>query len=405
MEWEYLDKDYLLFRNHADGNIYEVIYEFEDTDVSWVVAVLKEIGSDRKVLRLPPDDPGAQFHLWVNGIDLYEVNENVREIVLENRSGFIGSNHTLPHNFIKDPKKLPNLKEIRAITRDHSGKCLTNIWIKGWDKRNVPYLIRQDGMVYAIKDSIRGTVSTRRGCNYGGGYNLEGDLVLHEKVFDGEKEYTLEEIAGYSFLGNQIRSVSIPPSVKSIERGAFMFCLDLERVQLSEGLEEIDDDAFKRCDKLKEIILPDSLVRIGYDAFPYDIEHVRLPASARFDSLECESLTIPSKYDPAILDELVYYYPKEFLVEADCDTLRAVDGVLYDKDMKELLVYPPRKEDEVFTVPESVKSISEKAFRRFSYLRELRIPSSVRKIPSSLKNISELRVTRIKKKPGTQEES
>lgn len=404
MEWEYLDKDRLLFRA-SDGNIYETLYSLEDTDEIWKIAVLKEIGSDRKVLRLPPDDPAAQFHLWVNGIDLYEVNENVREIVLENRSGFIGSNPTLPDNFIRDPKKLPNLREIRAITRDHSGKCLTNVWIKGWDKRNVPYLIRLDGMVYAIKDSNRGTVRTRLGCASEGGCNVEGDLVLPDKVFDGEKEYTLKEIAYYSFRENNIRSVSIPPSVKIIEPGAFRFCHNLERVLLSEGLEKIEEHAFSGCLKLKEIVFPDSLVYIGEQDIP-PLKHVRIPASLRYAYLESETITIQSKYDPAILDELILFNPKEIFVEDDCDTLRAVNGVLYDKDIKELLCYPPLKEDKVFTVPASVKSISENAFScNIRHLRELRIPSSVRKIPSSLKCIRDLRVTRIKKKPGKQEES
>ncbi|MBO7678327.1 MAG: leucine-rich repeat protein [Thermoguttaceae bacterium] len=57
---------------------------------------------------------------------------------------------------------------------------------------------------------------------------------------------------------------------------------------------------------------------------------------------------------------------------------RSIDGVLYSKDGKKLLFYPPNKEAWSFSVPEPVETIASFAFCRCEQLRRLRFPGTLR---------------------------
>lgn len=57
---------------------------------------------------------------------------------------------------------------------------------------------------------------------------------------------------------------------------------------------------------------------------------------------------------------------------------RTVDNVLFSKDGRTLMYYPPKREAAEYTVPESVLRIATTAFYRPEYLREINIPQSCR---------------------------
>lgn len=57
---------------------------------------------------------------------------------------------------------------------------------------------------------------------------------------------------------------------------------------------------------------------------------------------------------------------------------RTVDNVLFSKDGRTLMYYPPRREGAEYTVPEGVLRIATSAFYRPEYLREINIPQSCR---------------------------
>ncbi|MBR2586133.1 MAG: leucine-rich repeat protein, partial [Thermoguttaceae bacterium] len=58
--------------------------------------------------------------------------------------------------------------------------------------------------------------------------------------------------------------------------------------------------------------------------------------------------------------------------------LRSIDGVLYSKDGKTLLLYPRRKADRNFSVPEPVRSIAPYAFCQCVRLRSILFPNTLR---------------------------
>ena len=65
-------------------------------------------------------------------------------------------------------------------------------------------------------------------------------------------------------------------------------------------------------------------------------------------------------------------------INADGSKYRTVDNVLFSKDGRTLMYYPPKREGAEYTVPESVLRIATTAFYRPEYLREINIPQSCR---------------------------
>lgn len=65
----------------------------------------------------------------------------------------------------------------------------------------------------------------------------------------------------------EITSLIIPSSVKTIGKYAFCKLNEMENLTLSEGIEVIDEEAFRYCYKLKSLVLPNGLTEICFRAF------------------------------------------------------------------------------------------------------------------------------------------
>lgn len=170
--------------------------------------------------------------------------------------------------------------------------------------------------------------------------------------------------------------VIIPSSVKSIDEEAF-YCSNVEKVEISEGLENIGDWAFQENDSLLDIKIPKSVINIGEDVFG-----------------GCYSL-------------------KSIDVDIENTMYSSLNGVLFDKKLKTLIRYPAGKSDtkykipdgvtriksfafgcgetgcrgcdklESIIIPDSVVTIEENAFRGCENLESVVIPKSVRTIENS----------------------
>ena len=137
------------------------------------------------------------------------------------------------------------------------------------------------------------------------------------------------------------KSYTVPNTVKHILMNSFTGCVNLENITLNEGVENIDLAAFMGCTNLKSINIPSSVTAIGDRAF-----------------MSCTSLT-------------------EISVHADNSNYSSVDNVLFDKNKTTLIVYPGGKSDTSYSVPSSVTSVYNMAFRMCPNLESIAFPPNV----------------------------
>ena len=140
----------------------------------------------------------------------------------------------------------------------------------------------------------------------------------------------------------QITAVVVEEGVTEIGRVAFFSFWEITSVTLPDSLTSIGGEAFAYCDSLREIVIPAGVMDIGDRAF-----------------VCCSAL-------PAIT------------VAADNAYYCSVDGVLFNKDMTELILYPSGKEGTVYKIPDGVTRLGLFAFEvRDTDLVEVIISASV----------------------------
>ena len=138
-----------------------------------------------------------------------------------------------------------------------------------------------------------------------------------------------------------LTSVTIPDSVAYICAFAFSFCRSLTSVTIPDSVTSIGNNAFRGCSSLTSVMIPSSVTSIG-DLFDY-----------------CSSLT-------------------NIDVDTDNENYSSSDGVLFNKNKTELIRYPQGKVNTSYTIPDSVTSISNRAFDYCSsFLKSVTIPDSV----------------------------
>ena len=102
-----------------------------------------------------------------------------------------------------------------------------------------------------------------------------------EYILNGSSYPVIQIGVGQGILSfqNQLESIRVPESVRSIEKKAFSFCASLKNVTLSDGLEEIGEMAFWACKALEHVSIPSTVTEIGKNAFAgcENLKSVKIP--------------------------------------------------------------------------------------------------------------------------------
>ena len=229
---------------------------------------------------------------------------------------------------------------------------------------------------------------------------------------------SVTSIGGRAFLGcSSLSQIHIPDSVTEIEFEAFRDCSSLPQINIPNSVTKIGFGAFLGCSSLSQIHIPDSVTEIEYEAFRdcSSLPQIKIPSSVNYIGshvfYNCDSLnyiSIPrgsyEKYKDLLPEYQDLLHEETLSTEVtDEDLANAWTdeyGVKYSKDGEKILQCkrPIKKYsvkdgtivicNETFRfshlseihIPDSVKSIGERAFEGCFSLKEIHIPDSVKLI-------------------------
>lgn len=194
-----------------------------------------------------------------------------------------------------------------------------------------------------------------------------------------------------------LEHITIPTA--TIDAFAFADCKNLKSVVILDTDESvfIGQEAFANCEKLEQITLPQCYaLHIGIGAFSncHSIEQITIPDTERTEIgmhafKNCTSLktitlgsNIDTMYD-ACYGVYETHYEKGTTPFYGCDSLQeinvsgknnkycSINGVLYTKDMEELVQYPVAKPDDTFVVPKGVRCVNRSVFDNCKTLKTI----------------------------------
>jgi len=248
--------------------------------------------------------------------------------------------------------------------------------------------------------------------------------------FREENRETLSFIPHHMFEGcSNLRNISIPENIYTIQNGAFYECKSLEEIELPVRLNQIGMECFYGCG-FKTVTIPASLNILGANPFGnchnleeilvgphtgqgkvfYASDHgalidvewgmVQLPQAwsgvyTLLDSIvkidkymfrgchKLKGLIIPPSIKSIVDDAFLGCSSLQFIEVNDSNVYyKSVDGVLYDRKTDILLRYPEGKIGS-YAIPDGVTGINHNAFLDCSSLTDVIIPSSVNKIENN----------------------
>ena len=183
---------------------------------------------------------------------------------------------------------------------------------------------------------------------------------------DNVGNYRVTEVGRDAFFGcDRITNVRMGANVEVVGPYAYYLCTGLTNLNLGNVI-QIQDCAFGDCAGLTQVTIPNSVVHIG----DYGLGGCGLT-----------SITIPASVE-TIFDMAFYRcsYLNSINVDSDNPNYTSSNGVLFNKAMTKLILYPAGKSITDYTIPESVTNLGHGAFG-YSRLQRVTLPSRLSAVP------------------------
>ena len=206
----------------------------------------------------------------------------------------------------------------------------------------------------------------------------ESIMDIERGAFSGLQNLVYYGYGDCNYLGNSnnrylwlISTVSahktkynIYSDTKHIFADAFSTCVLMSSISLPKNLLTIGDGAFKNCVSLNVITIPDNLVSIGEGAFE--------------SCMSLTSVTIGKSVEN-IGDRAFYVCSslKSITVNTENQFFTSVNGSLYTKDGKTLVMFAVGTKPECANVPEGVEVIGKYAFAYGIEIKKIVLPSTL----------------------------
>ncbi len=179
-------------------------------------------------------------------------------------------------------------------------------------------------------------------------------------------------IEDYAFLGCEfIETLTLGEDVEAIGLYAFQNCVNLKSVEVDDAMGILSAGAFKGCSSLTSIDFSEStLATIGYESFAdcVSLAEVKLSETLSdigdyaFANTQIKTIEMLKNVNSIGTNTFAGVKTLESVQVIDKNkTFKTIDGVLYSKDEKALILFPAAKTGE-FELPQSVEEIKDKAF-------------------------------------------
>ena len=230
---------------------------------------------------------------------------------------------------------------------------------------------------------------------------------------------------GYrAFSGcSSLTSITIPKGVTSIGDWAFSCCDSLTSITIPKGVTSIGDLAFSCCNSLASIMIPDSVTSIEMSAFAVCSSLMSINVDENNSAYKSIDGNVYSKDEKILIQYAIGKKDTSFAIPKgvtsigdwafrDCSSLtsitipkgvtsiemsafavcsslmcinvdennlayKSIDGNVYSKDGKTLILYAAGKIDTSFAIPKGVTSIGDRAFGGYNSLTSITIPKGV----------------------------
>ena len=198
-----------------------------------------------------------------------------------------------------------------------------------------------------------------------------GELVIPSELGG----YPVTAIGDEAFdCASGFTGVTIPGSVTRIGERAFSLCAGLTSVTIPGSIKTIGDLAFVGCFRLESVTISEGVTSIGAGAFHecFSLPSLTIPASVTSIGANGKGLS----YEYLVSDDYVMAF---YDVASNNPQYEQIDGVLFDKQEKTLVMYPAGRQG-AYAVPEGVLRIGDGAFFDCWGLTGVTIPDGVTSI-------------------------
>lgn len=149
-------------------------------------------------------------------------------------------------------------------------------------------------------------------------------IEMPSKITNNGVTYTVTGLGEQCMQYSQVKEMILPSNLKRIGKNAFLGC-QFEHFNIPSTVTKIDAYAFRMCKQLREITIPASVRQIGYSPFR---------GCTRLQNID---------------------------VDSQNPNYTSIDGILYNKNVTELIQIPYPRKMEAYIAPSTLVSINREA--------------------------------------------
>ncbi|MCR5653955.1 MAG: leucine-rich repeat domain-containing protein, partial [Ruminococcus sp.] len=219
---------------------------------------------------------GQNAFYYCRGLESVDIGIKITTIPLSAFEGCHLKNVVIPPRVTRISERAFNCYTLETITIPRSVEAIYGTLVYGGSEKikgysgsyaqtyaednNIDFIPISEGSgTFEFADAGKGNVALI-------GYNGSGGNVT---IPSSHNYHPVTAILGAFGNCSSVTKVTIPSSVKIIDKSAFSNCDNLTEVVIPSSVETIADWSFNSCGKLKSITIPDKVKRIGDHAFDY----------------------------------------------------------------------------------------------------------------------------------------